>query len=184
MTGVQTCALPICRLTPREVVTQLRKQIVDRHEALHLLDEWDPRQQIYERFYSKLGNRARQYQEALAFYAYHGEVNAMVGELRYGHPLMALDRLLSAAELAHSKQEQRRELDDHERARLWVRDNLAAILDQGWAERIGMKIVPGSIDRLDQIKIQFYVLALTENRVTFRALADALAERHQRELVR
>jgi hypothetical protein len=166
--------------SPADVVSKLRKQIVDRHEGAHLLDEWDPNQQIYKQFFSRLGNTTRQYREALTSYLFHGEVNAMIGELRYGQPMMAIDRLLSLAELARSRQKQNAELDEQQSAALWVSDTLVALLNQGWAERVGMKIVSG-LGRLDQVKSQLYLLGQPENGGDIRALADALMREHSNE---
>jgi hypothetical protein len=164
--------------TGKEVVQRLRKQIIDRHEAVHLLDEWDPKQTLYREFYARLGDSETLYMSALRFYLFHGEVNAIIGELRYGDPLMALDRLL-AFTAPESAQLRARiaNVDEHYRARLWVRQALLYFLDHGWGERFGMRFVPG-INRADQIKVQLFRLSRPDCRPILNDLAEALQAKH------
>lgn len=113
---------------PYSVVSALRKNMVDRHELMHLMDEWDPQQRLYERFYSKLGNTTSQCRAALSYYFFHGEVNATIGELRYGLATMALDRLLSSTHAGHDSPLSNGDTDEHRRACVWVRDELLRLL--------------------------------------------------------
>jgi hypothetical protein len=166
--------------TPRVVISRLRKQIVDRHEAAHLLDEWDPRHRLYERFYAKLSTN---YAQAMGDYLFHGEVDARLTELQYGPSLMALDRLLSSAQKP-SNQNPSYGGDQQRSAATWVRDELAQLLIEGHPvlpESLGMQIVAG-LNRSDQIKVQLFKLARDGNRASLNILIAAAQAQHNQDL--
>jgi hypothetical protein len=163
---------------PEQIVRRMREEIADRHEGCHLLDEWDPGQRIYREFYARVGDDLPSYRAALQFYSFHGEVDAAIGELRYGEPTMALDRLLllTAPEYAPARKWPD-SVDEHYRARLWVRAALVRMCEGEWGPRVGMQFVDG-MAREDQVTIQLFRLAEPGNERVLRALVDAIAAKH------
>jgi hypothetical protein len=166
------------RQSPNQVVRRMREEIVDRHEGSHLLDEWDPQQRIYKAFYSRLADDLNSYRSALRFYLFHGEVDAAIGELRYGEPTIALDRLLAFTGPEYDPAHRAlNSIDEHYRSRLWVRDILVRMLAGSWSARAGTKFVAG-LPHDDQAKIQLFLLAQPNNQSILRALADAIKAKH------